>query len=120
MDHNPPGADAQLALNVPTARVLRWGFRASGALLLVGLGASIAQGEELHRSVESIPVILRQIGDGNGAGIVALGILVMIATPIASTFSVVLSCIRIGDRRYALIASAVLVILFVSALISAV
>jgi uncharacterized membrane protein len=117
--HLPEG-DGQLALNVPTARVLRWGFRASGALLLVGLVVSVIQNEELHTSVESIPVIVRQIADGNGAGIVALGILVMIATPIASTFSIVLTCIRIGDRRYALITSAVLVILFVSAATAAI
>ncbi len=119
MDHHFPGANAQLALNVPTARVLRWGFRASGALLIVGLAVSVIQNEGLHTSVESIPVILRQIADGNGAGIVALGILVMIATPIASTFNIALTCIRIGDRRYALITSAVLLILFVSALIAA-
>jgi uncharacterized membrane protein len=119
VDQHIAKADAQNALNMPTARVLRWGFRMSGALLFVGLVVSASQDEELHTSVEGVPVILRQIADGNGAGLVALGILVMIATPIASTFSVVLTCIRIGDHRYALITSAVLVILFASAAIAA-
>lgn len=110
----------QLELNQPTSKVLTWGFRLSAALLLVGIVVSAFQGEELHESVEDIPTIVGQIADGNGAGIVALAILVMIATPIASTISVVISCIRIGDQRYARIAAAVLVILFISAVISAV
>ncbi|HEV2127822.1 MAG TPA: DUF1634 domain-containing protein [Thermomicrobiales bacterium] len=114
-----PPPEAQVALNEPTARVLTWGFRISAALLLIGIVVSAVQGEELHESVADIPTIIEQILDGNGAGIVALGILVMIATPIAATLSVVLSCLRIGDRRYAIIASAVLIILFISAASSA-
>ena len=112
-------AQPQLALNQPTAKVLTWGFRLSAALLLIGLAISAARGEELHTSVENIPGILDNIADGNGAGVVALAILVMIVTPIVSTFSIVLSCIRIGDQRYALITGLVLVILIISAAVSA-
>ena len=109
----------QLALNQPTSKVLTWGFRLSAALLILGLVVSAIQGEALHESLEGIPTIIDEIADGNGSGIVALAILVMIATPIASTISVVISCIRIGDTRYASITAAVLVILVISAAISA-
>lgn len=109
----------QLALNQPTSRVLVWGFRLSAALLLAGLVLSAIQDEELHTSLEDLPTIIDEIAAGNGASLVALGILVMIATPIASTISIVLSCLTIGDRRYAKITGAVLVILIASAAISA-
>jgi uncharacterized membrane protein len=114
VDHMQP----QLTLNQPTARVLTWGFRISAALLLIGLLISAVQGEGLHTSVEDVPAIIENIADGNGAGVVALAILVMILTPIASTLSVVISCLRIGDRRYAMIGALVLVILIVSAAVS--
>lgn len=119
MTHTANSPQELNALNQPTARVLGWGFRLSASLLLIGIILSAIQGEELHTSIEDVPTILGQIADGNGAGIVALSILVMIVTPIAATISVVLSCIRLGDRRYAMISSAVLVILFVSAAIAA-
>ncbi len=115
----PIASPSQDAIAQPTARVLTWGFRVSAALLLVGLVMSLVQQEALHTSLEDVPTIANEIGDGNGAGIVALAILVMIATPIASTIAVVVSCVRCGDRRYARITGAVLVILFISALLSA-
>ena len=114
-----PSPEPQLALNGPTAQVLTWGFRISAALLLLGIALSAMQGEELHESVESIPTVIEGILDGDGAAVVALGILVMIVTPIVATLSVVISCVRIGDRRYAIITAAVLVILFLSAASSA-
>lgn len=110
---------SQDAIAQPTARVLTWGFRISAALLLIGLVVSALQREALHTSLEGFAAIIDEIADGNGAGIVALGILVMIATPIASTLTVVIACFRIGDQRYARITGAVLAILIVSALVSA-
>ncbi len=109
----------QLALTRPTAVVLVWGFRVSAALLLVGLLLTAVQGETLHTSLEGIPDLMRELLDGKGSGVVGLGILVMIATPIASATSIVLTCLRIGDRRYALITAAVLCILLVSAALAA-
>lgn len=112
----PPSQDA---IAQPTARVLTWGFRISAALLLVGIILSLIQQESLHTSLEDFSTIASEIGDGNGAGVVALAILVMIATPIASTVAVVVSCVRAGDQRYARVTGAVLVILVISALLSA-
>lgn len=110
----------QLSINTSTATVLVWGFRLSAALMLLGLVVSAIQGEELHTSLESIPELAGEVADGNGAGIVGFAILVMLATPIAFTISVVLSCLRMGDRRYAAITTAVLAILIVSAAVSAI
>lgn len=109
----------QLTVNQPTSRVLVWGFRLSALLLLFGLVVSAIQGEALHTSLEDITELADEIARGNGAGIVGMGILVMVGTPIAATMSVVISSIRIDDQRYAKIAAAVLVILIVSAVISA-
>ena len=114
-----PSPQAQIALNAPTAQTLTWGFRLSATLLIVGVIISAIQGEALHESIEGIPTIVDEILDGNGAGIVALGILVMIITPIVSTLSIVLSCVRIGDRRYAMVTAAVLIILLISTAIAA-
>lgn len=115
----PIPSPSQDSIAHPTARVLTWGFRISAALLLVGLILSLIQQESLHTSLENFPTIANEIADGNGAGIVALAILAMIATPIVSTIAVIVSCVRCGDTRYARITGAVLVILFVSALLSA-
>lgn len=112
-------ASSQLALSRPTSRVLTWGFRVSAALLLLGLIVTAIQGESLDTTLDGVPSLLDRTFDGEGAGIVGLGIVVMIVTPIISTLSIVLSCVRIGDRRYALITLAVLGILFISAALSA-
>lgn len=111
--------DLQLALSRPTARVLTWGFRASGALLLLGIAMTALQGDSLDTSLDSIPRLIERTLDGDGAGVVGLGILVMIVTPIVSTMSVVFSCLSLDDRRYAAITAAVLGILFVSAAVAA-
>src|SRR5680860_625171 len=94
MEHVQP----QLALNRPVSLVLVWGFRISASLLLIGLIISAIQQEALHTSLEGFSTIIEEIGDGNGAAVVALSILVMIATPIASTLTVViLSLIHISE-----------------------
>lgn len=113
-------AQPQQALNRPTSLVLVWGFRTSAALMLIGIIVSAFQQEALHTSLEDIPVVVDEIAKGNGSGIVALAILVMIATPIASTITVALSCMRISDYRYAAVTSVVLVVLVISATISAI
>ncbi len=111
-------AHSQLVANRAASSVLTWGFIVSAALVVAGLLLTLIRGDELHTSLESIPKLLEELTDGRGAGVVGLGILAMIATPIASTIAVILACVSIGDRRYALITTAVLVILAVSAAIS--
>ena len=112
-------AGSQLSINRAVSTVLTWGFVVSAVLVLTGLALTVARGDSLHTSLESIPDMLDELAHGRGAGIVGLGVLAMIATPIVSTLAIVLACLRAGDRRYALITTAVLVILTISAAISA-
>jgi uncharacterized membrane protein len=51
---------------------------------------------------------------GNASGIIDLAILWFMLTPVAATIVVAVSFWRLGDRRYALLSLAVLVILGVS------
>jgi uncharacterized membrane protein len=111
-------AQTQHSLNEPTAHVLVWGFRISATLVLIGLALTLVRGDELRTSLEGIPDMLDELAHGRGAGIVGLGILAMIVTPFASAISIVLNCFRIGDRRYALITVAVVIILAVSAVLA--
>ncbi len=112
-------ATSQLAINRAAAQALRWGFIISAVLVVVGLLLTLVRGDELHTSLESLPKMIDEILDGRGAGVVGLGILAMIVTPFAATVTVLLACLQIGDRRYALITAGVLVILGISAGLSA-
>lgn len=111
-------ARTQSDLSRAASTVLTWGFIISAVLVVAGLALTLARGDELHTSLESIPKLLDEVARGRGAGMVGLGILAMVATPAASTLAVILVSARAGDRRYALITTAVLVILAVSAAIS--
>ena len=109
----------QLTINRAAAQTLRWGFIVSAVLVVAGLLLTLARGDELHTSLETLPTMIDEVLDGRGAGVVGLGILAMIVTPIAATIAVIVACQRCGDRRYALIATGVLVILTISAGLSA-
>ena len=111
-------ANSQPAINRTASTMLTWGFIVSAALVVIGLLLTLARGDELHTSLEGISELLDEVANGRGAGVVGLGILAMVATPIAATIAVIVTCARIGDRRYALVTTAVLVILAVSAAIS--
>lgn len=112
-------ANSQIAINNAAAQALRWGFVVSAVLVVTGLALTVARGDELHTSLESLPTMLNEIADGRGSGVVGLGILAMMVAPIAATLAVIIACLRLGDRRYALITTAVLVILAISAGLSA-
>ncbi len=112
-------ANSQLAINRAAAQALRWGFIVSAVLVIAGLALTLIRDDELHTSLESLPTVLDEITDGRGAGLVGLGILAMIVTPIAATVTILLASLRDGDRRYAAITAGVLVILAISAGLSA-
>lgn len=112
-------AQSQFEVNRATARVLTWGFRISAALLVLGLLIAAARGESLYTSLEGLPDLFDDLVHGHGPAIVGLGILLMIATPIAATIGAIASFVRLGDRRYALITSTVLLILLISAVSAA-
>lgn len=91
-----------------------WGFRLGAALLGLGIVVAVLRGEPLGREADPITRVLGEVRAGNAAGIVDLAILWFMLTPVAATIVVAVSFWRLGDRRYAGLSLAVLVILGVS------
>ena len=95
-------------------RTFVWGFRLGAALLALGVVAALVKGEPLGREADPISGVLAEVRAGNAAGIIDLAILWFMLTPVAATIVVAFSFWRLGDRRYAVLSLAVLVILGVS------
>jgi hypothetical protein len=95
-------------------RTFFWGFRLGAALLALGVVAALVKGEPLGREADPISGVLAEVRAGNASGIIDLAILWFMLTPVAATVVVGVSFWRLGDRRYAVLSLAVLVILGVS------
>jgi uncharacterized membrane protein len=95
-------------------RTFVWGFRLGAALLAIGVVSALVKGEPLGREADPIAEVLAEVRAGNAAGIIDLAILWFMMTPVAATIVAAVSFWRLGDRRYALLSVAVLVILGVS------
>ena len=95
-------------------RTFFWGFRLGAALLAVGLVVALVRGEPLGREADPISGVLAEVRAGHASGIIDLAILWFMLTPVAATIVVAVSFWRLGDRRYAVLSLAVLVILGVS------
>jgi uncharacterized membrane protein len=87
---------------VPTFRV----FPASGELATTAAAP--------HAAIYSIAAIFYHLRDGSGAGIIALGLLVLIATPIARVVFAIIGFARERDMLYTVISFVVLAILVFS------
>ncbi len=128
-----PTAEQDQRLEVAIALLLRIGVVLAAILVLVGgvlslrhPGASApsyavfrSPGESSpvtsqHHSVASIPAVFRQLGDPSGVSIIALGLLVLIATPIARVIFAMVGFARERDSLYTAISFLVLAILLFS------
>ena len=101
-------------LYAAAGRSLAWGFRASLALLGAGLLLSLARAEPVPHEAEPLPEVISLVLDGHGAGLLDLGLIAMVLTPVVTVLVLAAGFMRLGDRRYALISLVVLAILGVS------
>jgi uncharacterized membrane protein len=92
---------------VPSFRV----FHAPGT---TGSGAAATAADAPHAAIYSIGAIFRHLRDGSGASIIALGLLVLIATPIARVVFAIIGFARERDMLYTVISFVVLAILVFS------
>ncbi len=120
------------------ARVLLWGGLLSIALVVLGLGLYAAHGGfhthvlDLHRAVRaerhahppSVFVSLTEVVRGLSAhpldplAVVALGLLLLLVTPVLGVAVAIPGFLAVGDRQYAAIATIVLALLALGALLT--
>lgn len=94
-----------MALRHPEATVPNYGmFYAPGA----------ASAAPANTAMHSIAGVFRHLRDGSGASIIALGLLVLIATPIARVVFAIIGFAREHDSLYTVISVIVLAILVFS------
>ncbi len=97
--------------------MLMWGVIISSALMLLGLLLGLIQGAPVPESVPPFGQILPMAVAFRPAGIMALGLLVLIATPILRVAGSVLAFIYERDWRYALVTFVVFLIVLTSILL---
>jgi uncharacterized membrane protein len=71
----------------------------------------VATAASASTAIYSISAVFRQLRDGSGASIIALGLLVLIATPIARVVFAIIGFARERDTLYTVISLVVLAIL---------
>lgn len=94
-----------------TIHVYRWGFLISLVLLVAGIIVTFARGETMPDALGSPQHVFRQFLHGHGDGIVGVGVLVMILTPLIGVITLAINFFRVRDRRFGLITSAIVLIL---------
>ena len=94
---------------------LRAGVVASGLLLGAGLVAGTVRGRPPFQR-EPLPpgAALAAAAAGDGAALIDLGLLVLMATPVVRVAVLAVGWAAAGDRRFAAVAAAVLALLGVS------
>jgi uncharacterized membrane protein len=130
--HQPPSREADQRLELAIATLLRIGVIAAAALVALGgvlamrhPGAPVPSYTHFQQpgtlpsgahALTSIAGVFRHLADPSGASIIELGLLVLIATPIARVVFAVFGFARERDYLYVVISLLVLGILVVSLL----
>ena len=113
------------------ARVLFWGSLVSVGVALIGLilylSAADARKIDLVKEFSeqranaevftSVGAILKASSLMNPSGIIGIGVLFLLATPIASITLTIITFLCAHDRRYAIISAVVLLVLILSIII---
>jgi uncharacterized membrane protein len=130
--HQPPSREADQRLELAIATLLRTGVVLAAALVALGgvlvlrhPGAPVPSYTQFHNpgtlpsgahALTSISGVFRHLADPSGASIIELGLLVLIATPIARVIFAFVGFARERDYLYVVISVLVLGILIVSLL----
>ena len=128
-----PTAEQDQRLELAIATLLRIGVILAAALVIVGGALTLrhpgaparnytafeppagpATQPLQHHAIQSISGIFRQLRTGSGASIIALGLLVLIATPVARVIFAAIGFTRERDTLYTVISLVVLAILIFS------
>ncbi|RKQ88536.1 putative membrane protein [Brockia lithotrophica] len=125
---NPPAAKPLGEMEVAVSRILRIGVLTSTVVIAFGLlllflrdGLAVAHVSQVLHAPPTAPAypvspgeLLRESVRGNPAAIIALGLVLLIATPVLRVAASVFLFLREGDRLYAGITLFVLVVLLLS------
>jgi uncharacterized membrane protein len=133
MQRHTPSAEDDQRLEVAIATLLRIGVVSAAVLVCIGgimvlrhPGAPVPDYTAFNppgspvsptpagAAIHSIAAVFHQLRDGSGASIIALGLLVLIATPIARVIFAIIGFARERDLLYTVISFIVLAILIFS------
>ena len=109
-----PLPESTAPINARAATVLKWGFRASAALLAIGVSLTLIRGDDVSSSATRLADLIPGLLDGDGGAIVTLSIVSMIVTPVVATLIVAVGFLDLGDRKYGRLSLAVLGVLIIS------
>lgn len=101
-----------------TITIYQWTVYATFAFIFAGIAVSLFSDHEISTKMGSPADFLEKMLDLNPSGFFGVGIGIMILAPIVMVASAALTFYRNQDRRFALIALAVALILAFSILIS--
>ena len=107
-------AREQRDLNQVVHGVLIVGLAISTALILIGIGLDLFYQQDLPMAVPDLGEVLARVVALRPSGFVALGLLVLIATPILRVLGSIVAFLYERDWRYAGITTVVLLVLIVS------
>jgi uncharacterized membrane protein len=115
----PPFDDRPTDLEILIPKMLRWGLRVSVALLALGVLVRLAAGPHDGPPVSlfTLPQALLAL---DPQGLMGLGVLVLILTPIARVFASLGYFAKAGDRPYIALTLIVLLNLALAAAVGAV
>ena len=99
--------------------ILRWGMVLSLILMLVGLALGMIAGEQ-EATVVPLERIPSQLLELDPAALLTLGIVLLIATPLARVFGALCVFIRERDRKFILVSVVVLLSVFLAVILGAV
>ncbi len=113
-----PVEDRERSLDHGVHLSLLAGLIVCGILLILGLSLTLIAGTpEGSGPPPGLGVLIRQAIRGDGPSLIRLGLLALLATPVLRVVVLSIGWFRLGDRRFASIATAVLVLLIVGVLL---